>query len=167
MAGTPHTVASPRMSDRGTQQTKGRTPLPASTARRFASALIDAGVFVAVIVGGTFLSREASDPLSILRLLVVGASVAQLLPEVLLGRTVGKLVAGTKIVDFDGGKASPQQILARTMYKGRVLLNAYSVLRETRGRHDRLAGTVVVRSTQPWQDAQTEPTAGSPDRAAL
>lgn len=155
------------MSDGGTQQTKGRTPLPASTTRRFATALIDAGVFVAVVVGGTFLSREASDPLLILNSLAVGASVVPVLLEVLFGRSVGKFIVGTKIVDFDGGKASPQQILARTMYKGRVLLNAYSVLRETRGRHDRLAGTVVVRSAQPWQDAQTEPTAGSPDRAAL
>ena len=144
MGGYVATMSVPRA-----RSSEARRPLPASTGRRFASALIDGGVFVVVLVAGTMLFADSSDPIPTATWFAVVASFVQLLPETLSGRTVGKLVTGTKVVDSDGNKPSARQILARRLYASRVFISAYSLLREVRARHDRLAGTFVVSTTQP------------------
>lgn len=117
----------------------------ASRGRRFASALIDAGVFIIVLVSGTLLLGDPSDPIPMAELVTQAAVVAQLLFE-MFGRSIGKFVTRIEVVDFDGNRPSMRRILARSLYKSRVLVNAYSLLREIRPRHDRLAGTRVVSS---------------------
>lgn len=137
------------MSVRGASRSDRRAPVSASTGRRFASGLIDAGVFVLLLGVGTLLFADASDPFPTLRYVAVAVSFLQLLPEVLCAGSLGKVVVGTRVVGIDGSKPSARQLLDRVVYKGRVLINAYSLLRETRGRHDRLSGTFVVRRPQP------------------
>lgn len=143
------------MSVHGAQPSAGKAPMPATTSRRFASALIDGGVFLVVLVAGTVLFGDMGDPIPTAKYVLLAASFVQLLPEILLGRTVGKLATGTRVVDFDGNTPTVRQLLARSLYKSRVFINAYSLLREIRGRHDRLAGTFVVRSAQPWKTGTT------------
>lgn len=136
------------MSDRGTSRSERKAPVSASTGVRFASGLIDAGVFVVSVGVGTLLFGDPSDPFPTLKYVVLAVSFLQLLPEVLLARSLGKVVVGTRVVAVDGSKPSTRQLLNRAVYKGRVLVNALSLLREARGRHDRLSGTFVVGSAR-------------------
>jgi uncharacterized RDD family membrane protein YckC len=66
--------------------------------------------------------------------------------EMSLGRTVGKMVTGTKVVNEDGNTASAGQILGRTFCRF-VPFEAFSFLgEEVRGWHDSWSNTYVVRS---------------------
>lgn len=66
--------------------------------------------------------------------------------EALTGRTVGKLVTGTKIVTEEGGKPSFGQVLGRTLSR-LVPFEPFSIFRrEGRGWHDTWPGIYVVKS---------------------
>jgi len=68
-----------------------------------------------------------------------------LLMEASIGRTVGKLVTGTKVVNEDGYDASFAQIVGRTF--ARIIpFEAVTFLgSETRGWHDSMPNTYVVK----------------------
>ncbi len=65
--------------------------------------------------------------------------------ESTLGATPGKMVTRTKVVDADGGPASFNQILGRTLSRF-VPFEPFSFLGSDRGWHDRWSNTRVVRS---------------------
>ncbi len=65
--------------------------------------------------------------------------------ESLFGRTIGKLVTGTKVVNEFGGKASFGQILGRSFAR-MIPFEAFSFLGSTgRGWHDSLPKTYVIK----------------------
>jgi len=65
--------------------------------------------------------------------------------EVALGRTLGKLITGTKVVNADGGEASVGQVVGRSFARY-IPFEAFSFLGETgRGWHDSLSKTYVVK----------------------
>jgi len=67
-----------------------------------------------------------------------------LLPEVLTGKTPGKYLTRTRVVDENGGRAKPVQILLRSLYRF-VPFDAFSFLFEGRpGWHDRWSKTRVI-----------------------
>lgn len=65
--------------------------------------------------------------------------------EAFLGRTIGKMVTGTKVVNEEGNTASLGQIVGRTLCRF-VPFEAFSFLGEqARGWHDSWSNTYVVR----------------------
>jgi len=66
--------------------------------------------------------------------------------EALFGRTLGKLVTGTRVVAESGGRAKLWQVVLRTLYRF-VPFDALSFLSKRRpGWHDRWSKTRVVRA---------------------
>ena len=66
--------------------------------------------------------------------------------ESLTCRTPGKLITGTKVVDYDGGKPTLGQIIGRTFTR-LVPFEAFTFLGEDgRGLHDRWPKTQVVKT---------------------
>jgi|RhiMethySRZTD1v2_1073278.scaffolds.fasta_scaffold73036_3 uncharacterized RDD family membrane protein YckC len=65
--------------------------------------------------------------------------------EGLFGRTPGKFVTGTKVVDVNGGPPRFTQILGRT-FSRLVPFEAFSFLGSDTGWHDRWSDTRVVRT---------------------
>ncbi len=126
--------------------------MPVRAGRRVAAGLIDGVVFAALIVAGTVLLADMRDPMETVALVTgLAGALVHLLPEVLFGRTVGKLLTGTKVVDCAGNKPTTRQILDRYLFGSRIFINAHSLLRTGRARHDRLSRTFVVSTTQPWR----------------
>ena len=123
--------------------------LLASRLRRFLTLLIDyfgmlalaVLIGVAVALAGTPLLTEVPE-----LLFGVGALVLYYLPqETLFGRTLGKLLTGTRVVDDQGGEPSFKQILGRTFAR-LIPFEAFTFLRSDGvGLHDRLSDTRVVR----------------------
>lgn len=109
------------------------------------SALIDVLTSVALVGGGMLLFADPGDPVPALRVMVVAVFCGLALLELATGRTPGKVVTRTRVVDGEGNRPSSRQILDRRTFSGRVVINAYSLFRELRPRHDRLSGTYVVR----------------------
>lgn len=68
--------------------------------------------------------------------------------EGLFGTSIGKLAAGTRVVDAQGGKPALRQIVARSFARW-IPFEPFSVLfsRDRRGWHDSLAKTWVVRKS--------------------
>jgi uncharacterized RDD family membrane protein YckC len=82
------------------------------------------------------------------KLIGLGITLAYyLLCEAMLGRTVGKLLTGTRVVTADGGQPRFAQILGRTAARF-VPFEAFSFLGSTSGWHDRWSGTRVIRVRQ-------------------
>jgi uncharacterized RDD family membrane protein YckC len=66
--------------------------------------------------------------------------------EGIFGRTLGKLITGTKVVGEDGGKASFGQVLGRTLCRF-IPFELFSVLgEEGRGWHDSIPKTLVIKA---------------------
>ncbi|MDD7985793.1 RDD family protein [Lentisphaera marina] len=65
--------------------------------------------------------------------------------EILLGKTVGKMILGTKVVDLEGNKPKAGTILLRTFCRF-IPFESFSFLYAdgTKGWHDRLSKTKVV-----------------------
>lgn len=129
--------------------------VPAPRGHRFVTVLLDqlfigGAAFVYLFVLTFVLaavfgvdSLPVDDPFGGLMTLGVGI-VYYLLQETLWGRTLGKLVTGTKAVRKDGGKLGFGRTLLRTLcrfipFEGVTFLN-----RDARGWHDTLSGTRVV-----------------------
>jgi uncharacterized RDD family membrane protein YckC len=65
--------------------------------------------------------------------------------EAAFGWTIGKLITGTRVVRFDGGKPRVAQIIGRTFARF-IPFEPFSVLGSSnQGWHDSLSGTRVVR----------------------
>ncbi len=67
--------------------------------------------------------------------------------EALFGRTVGKMVTGTKVVMEDGSVPSFTAILKRTLWRC-VPFEQFSFLGSPQGWHDTKSDTMVVRMTR-------------------
>jgi len=65
--------------------------------------------------------------------------------EIIIGKTVGKMIVGTKVVDLDGNKPKAGTILLRTFCRF-IPFESFSFLyaEGTKGWHDRLSKTKVV-----------------------
>jgi uncharacterized RDD family membrane protein YckC len=131
----------------------------ASRTRRFINMVIDTVaqivlmlvlMIIAVIVyppfaESSFLQEESALSNYLLGLILM---VVYYLPcEALFGRTLGKLITGTRVVDETGEPPSFKQILGRTFAR-LIPLEAFSFLKSSGiGAHDSLPGTRVVRNS--------------------
>ncbi|MCA0437557.1 MAG: RDD family protein [Austwickia sp.] len=122
---------------------EGRGSL-ARMGRRIAALFIDWGL--SMLIAAAFLDYQLAGghqsnsfgPLLVFfveNLLLVGT----------LGYTVGHRIMGLRVVAADGGYAGPVRALIRTLLLC-VVIPAAVWDRDNRGLHDRLAGTVLVRS---------------------
>lgn len=134
---------------------------PASRSRRFLNSLIDtvASVLVAFVIGillaivwpqlftTIFDPREPSVGLNYLVGMIVG--LLYYLPlEASTGRTLGKLITGTKVVSTSGASLTFPQVLGRTLARY-IPFEGFTFLSSTRvGLHDKLSNTRVVSSRQ-------------------
>ena len=75
-----------------------------------------------------------------------GYTLYYAISECLTGRTIGKLITGTKVVDADGNKPSFGKALGRSLCR-HIPFEPFSVLSsDARGWHDSIPKTWVVRS---------------------
>jgi uncharacterized RDD family membrane protein YckC len=134
-------------------------PFPASLGRRFGNYAID-GILVAVVAFGlafALISTANGDLFEVFAGMNLGIQIAAyvlvyVLPEALLGRTLGKLCTGTKVVNLQGGKPSFGQVLARTAIRF-VPFEPFSFLwGDATGWHDTWSKTRVVPVVEPYSD---------------
>ena len=134
---------------------------PASRSRRFVNSLIDtvASLLVAIVVGvllaivwpqlftTLFDPQEPSVGMNYLVGMVVG--LLYYLPlEAATGRTLGKLITGTKVVSTSGAPLTFPQVLGRTLARY-IPFEVFTFLSSSRvGLHDKLSNTRVVSSRQ-------------------
>ena len=129
----------------------------ASSARRLTNYLIDWWCLVVLAsllaaIAASALDRDIDtlfddSNLYLLNVVAVAASVLYYVScESLAGRTLGKLITGTRLVTVSGGRPTFGQILLRTVIR-LIPLEAISFLGKSPvGLHDRWSGTRVVRS---------------------
>lgn len=132
--------------------------IPATPAERAAAVLIDAIVFrallVAVLVPGLIFERHGVMGIGLV-VVIVGAVVNGLVGTAVWGRTLGQWMKGIRVVDAETGRAPGwRRVIARStthavggatpfwplMYAGMF------TRKDRRGLHDRIAGTIVVRT---------------------
>lgn len=126
---------------------------PASQNARFVNLIVDslvqyaitsALVMLILAVGG----EASSDFFASAGGTVFGWSAMILyyfIMEKVFGKTVGKMVTGTRVVNETGGVPSTGQILGRTFCR-LIPFEAFSFLGKTaRGWHDRIPGTYVIK----------------------
>lgn len=142
-------------------------PDPAGLGRRFVAHLIDGflcliayliiGSMVASQTGGMtddgFSMQGAPALVTMLLTFIVTLGYFTVLESSGSGKTLGKLIAGIRVADANGGKASFNQALMRNILRlvdGLVfyLVGIILILRSDRKQRlgDRVAGTVVLRS---------------------
>ena len=101
------------------------------------------GISVALIFGDQGFAYLEKIPESILGMPIVLSYY--ILLEGFTGRTLGKLITGTKVVNESGGKASFSQIIGRSFVR-LIPFEALSFLgRNGRGWHDSLPKTYVTK----------------------
>ena len=129
--------------------------IPATAGLRFANHIIDllVGQFgIAILLGvvlGVLVGEKAAEffdsgggTLVVLLCYIFYFIIC----ESLFGRTLGKLITGTKVVDARGNKPSIGKIVGRSFAR-MIPFDAFSYLgATTRGWHDSLSGTYVVKS---------------------
>jgi uncharacterized RDD family membrane protein YckC len=138
----------------GDEEQSGPTE-PASRAQRFVNVLIDVvgysafAVVVTVVVGLLYPPfLEASSVLVDYAFGFVVVTGYYAVSEGLSGRTLGKLVTGTWVVDESGGKPTFWQILGRSAARS-IPFEPFSFFgAEPTGWHDRLSETRVVRKAR-------------------
>lgn len=128
--------------------------VPAGQGLRLANLLIDRIAQVGISFGiGFTLGTFGGEPMiefleSIYGILieVIIAIAYYFVLEVSTGRTLGKIVTGTKVVNEDGGPASVGQILGRS-FSRLIPFEAFSFLgTPCRGWHDSIPNTYVVKA---------------------
>lgn len=135
----------------------------ASFATRMLSAVIDGVLQLAILVGGTIAMvwlaarAELDDGLVVAAVLVMSVLAYvgyPVLCELLLrGRSVGRLVMGTRVVRDDGGPVHVRQSLIRAVMamleiwstSGAIALTCSVIDRRSRRVGDLLAGTMVIQ----------------------
>lgn len=123
----------------------------ASSNRRFFNLILDTFFFyiflsvclVNLVQMGFLSSFEGPLPLQII---AIGLFLLYFVPqEIIWGRTLAKFITGTRVVNHEGGPASPGQILGRTLARFipfEVLsFHGYHPV----GWHDRLSKTRVIQ----------------------
>lgn len=63
--------------------------------------------------------------------------------EFVFGRTIGKLLTGTKVIDYNGGKPNFKTLLIRNLCR-LIPFDAVSFLVANRGWHDSISKTYVI-----------------------
>ena len=141
------------------------TPVPARKGLRFANFFIDnivlnvisfgIGVVIAVMLIAAGYEPDAQGnfvdaPLwvnIVINLVHIPVALAYyIFFELTLGRTLGKLITGTKVVNAEGGNATVGQVIGRSFARF-IPFDAFSYLGETgRGWHDSLSKTYVVKT---------------------
>jgi uncharacterized RDD family membrane protein YckC len=118
----------------------------ASTGKRFANMLIDTFIVWVInfVLGiGLVFGRPAGAELLLYAVGLTSSFLYYVVCEgLLLGRTVGKLVTGTKVVDEDGNPPTLGTVMLRTVCRW-VPFEPFSCF-GGRGWHDRWSGTHVV-----------------------
>ena len=124
----------------------------AGPGRRFLNLLIDSifglmGMgfvlgFIAAFSHSEFLNRLLDMPDFVVGIVF---SLLYYVPcEAIFGRTLGKVITGTKVIDSEGGKPALWTIIVRTLCRF-LPFEALSFLgTETRGWHDSISKTYVV-----------------------
>lgn len=130
--------------------------VPAGQGARFLNMIIDIIVYYVIIfalgfavalIGGDTLIDMLDDVPGFM----IGFPIMfgyYFLFEMTTGRTIGKMVTGTMVVDEEGNPASAAQIAARTICRF-IPFEAFSFLftgRQPRGWHDSIPKTYVVKS---------------------
>lgn len=126
---------------------------PVGRGRRFANFLIDylchfvlsfiVGAVVVAFWGDRGVAALDSVPDIAFGVIVMCAYYIPL--ETLWGRTIGKLITGTKVVSEDGHRPSFSAVLKRTLSRF-IPFEAFSFFgKDARGWHDTLSKTYVVR----------------------
>ena len=127
---------------------------PAGQGLRFANMLIDSAVQFGIgfVAGFAIVAMAGNDGLIFLEGIggnLIGIPIGlayYFLMEVTTGRTLGKLVTGTKVVNEHGEPASTGQILGRTFSRF-IPFEAFSFLgTPCRGWHDSLPNTYVIKA---------------------
>ncbi|PWU03169.1 MAG: RDD family protein [Bacteroidetes bacterium] len=139
-------------------QTIKTGPVPVSVGIRFLTFLIDS-VFLQIvnILLRLYFLESPSDEngpnggpnllvSSILYIIIL--CVYYFLCEWATGRTIGKIITGTKVVDASGEKPGLGTIVVRTLCRC-VPFEPLSFFAGVRGWHDRWSDTYVVKVTQP------------------
>jgi|ERR1051326_3275697 uncharacterized RDD family membrane protein YckC len=121
----------------------------ASQGKRFANSLIDglaiyglafiAGMLLGV-TGNVEIMREPMMPNLIGFLLVM---CYYIIAEGFFGRTIGKAVTRTRVVDASGGPPSFGQVVGRS-FSRLIPFEAFSFLANPVGWHDSISGTYVI-----------------------
>lgn len=128
-------------------------PVPVGKLVRLANYIIDYLVQIALIILVSFIvllvgGEEAFSTIERVPEILLGIIVLfpyYIIMEASIGRTVGKLVTGTKVVDEDGRAPTLGQVVGRTF--ARIIpFEAVTFLGwETRGWHDSMPNTYVVK----------------------
>lgn len=143
----------PPKSSIGAEVQKPLEVIPASKWLRFSNLLIDyvAFMFLAILVGfivAILFGEEGIRYMESVPDIIIGTPIVlgyYIIFEALSGRTLGKLVTGTKVVNEAGLNASFGQILGRA-FSRIIPFEAFSFLgREGRGWHDSIPKTYVVK----------------------
>lgn len=120
----------------------------ASRGARLANHIVDSIAVTMLQFPVSYLFLGHGPDVRAAELYVVGAFFVFLgyytLMESIWGRTVGKLVTGTRVVQLNGEPISGSQAVGRTLCRF-VPFDALSFLLSQRGLHDRAARTIVVR----------------------
>jgi len=127
--------------------------VPAERWRRFVNLLVDyvgffllsfvIGVLIAVIGGVAAVHRLQQIPNIVVGIVIL--TLYYVPQELMFGRTLGKLVTGTKVVNEQGGKPSVGQVFGRTFSRF-IPFEAFSFFSaDARGWHDSLPKTYVVK----------------------
>jgi len=127
---------------------KGTLAVPlvdADAGKRFLNLLIDIGavIFLIVVFNKILYHHSIFSYLGMFKILDIAVVFAYFYGlENSLGQTVGKMITKTKVVNFDGGKPTTQQMLVRTF--SRVIPLEPVLLIGGKWLHDSLSQTRVV-----------------------
>jgi uncharacterized RDD family membrane protein YckC len=127
--------------------------VPAERWRRFVNLLVDyfgffllslvIGLLIGVFGGAAAVRRLQETPNILVGVVILTIYYVPL--ELLFGRTLGKLVTGTRVVNEQGGKPSVGQVFGRTFARF-IPFEAFSFFSaDARGWHDSLSKTYVVK----------------------
>jgi uncharacterized RDD family membrane protein YckC len=132
-----------------------RAIIPASRGRRFGTFIVDyvcflgvsagIGILLVLLRGETAMAEIEQIPDFLFGIVIMSAYY--IFFESLWGRTPGKLVFGTIMVNAQGSKPSFGQIIGRTLSRF-IPFEAFSCLGE-RGWHDSIPNTYVVLAKNP------------------
>ncbi len=135
-----------------------------SNGMRFVNSLIDSlvvGSIVAIpLMGYVFTSADLDDPDSIsqkansFQVIILGGQFLYyfLMEAYMGGRTLGKMVTGSVVVNKNGEMATPANIAGRTLCRFIPFDNVSFIF--TRGWHDSISDTYVVDKKK-WENART------------
>ncbi len=138
------------MNDQITNSLEKQLVEPVSSSRRFLNFLIDLTIWGSVLmVINLFIDLTQINNSRIFNfsLLSVTFLIYYFAMELIFQRTVGKFVTKTKVVNEDGEKPTPTQIIFRTLCR-LIPFDQFSFLVVRKGFHDYLSNTMVVDESE-------------------